>query len=84
MEEDEARKFEADPLFESSIKMRTWDEKAKIVKPDFKVPELETYTDMIVRAVRRRCARDSYANDGFILLKNALTAEQKKKSHIVD
>jgi len=78
MEEDEARKFEADPLFESSIKMRTWDEKAKIVKPDFKVPELETYTDMIVRAVRRRCARDSYANDGFILLKNALTAEQKK------
>ncbi len=45
MTPSEARAFEQDPLFDCVLKMRTWDEKAKIV--GWVVPPLESYRLMI-------------------------------------
>ncbi|REG90418.1 HDIG domain-containing metalloprotein [Algoriphagus antarcticus] len=44
MNEEEARAFETDPLFELSLKMRTWDEMAK--KEHVPLPDLESYIRM--------------------------------------
>ena len=46
LSKEEAEKFERDPLFKLKVKLRGWDEEAKIV--DLKVPELETYRDMML------------------------------------
>jgi predicted HD phosphohydrolase len=44
MTESEAAEFEMDPLFEASLKMRTWDEEAKL---EFvPLPDLEKYRKM--------------------------------------
>jgi predicted HD phosphohydrolase len=43
---DEAEQFERDPLFKLKVKLRQWDEEAKVV--DMKVPGLETYRDMML------------------------------------
>lgn len=47
MSADEATLFEADPLFDLIIRMRRWDEAAKI--EDIPVPDLSTYQEMISR-----------------------------------
>ena len=44
MNEEEARLFESDPLFEASLKMRTWDEEAK--EEFVPVPDLKKYREM--------------------------------------
>lgn len=52
MTEEEATAFEQYPLFELIIKMRTWDEEAKIEhKP---LPDLEHYRQMMLRHLTRR------------------------------
>lgn len=52
MTEEEATAFEQYPLFELIIKMRTWDEEAKIEhKP---LPNLEHYRQMMLRHLRER------------------------------
>lgn len=47
MNELEARNFETDPLFEASLKMRTWDEEAKL--EFIPLPPLRKYREMAAR-----------------------------------
>lgn len=47
MSASEAEAFESDPLFEASLKMRTWDEEAKLEK--IPLPDLKKYRDMAGR-----------------------------------
>lgn len=49
MNEEEARAFESDPLFEASLKMRTWDEEAKL--EFIPLPPLEKYREMAARVL---------------------------------
>lgn len=49
MQEEEALKFEKDPLFEVSLRMRTWDEEAKLT--DLPLPSLTRYKEMALRAL---------------------------------
>jgi predicted HD phosphohydrolase len=49
MTDAEARAFEADPLFDVILKMRTWDESAKVV--GMQVPPLEAYRETIEKLV---------------------------------
>lgn len=49
MKEEEALKFEKDPLFEVSLRMRTWDEEAKLT--DQPLPTLTRYKKMALRAL---------------------------------
>jgi hypothetical protein len=49
MSAEEMETFERDPLFKEKLRLREYDEKAKIV--DYKVPPLETYRDMIKRVM---------------------------------
>lgn len=49
MKEEEALKFEKDPLFEVSLRMRTWDEEAKLT--DQPLPTLTRYKEMALRAL---------------------------------
>jgi phosphonate degradation associated HDIG domain protein len=50
MTEEEAKAFEQNPLKNLIIRMRTWDEEAKLT--DVPVPSLQVYKDMIVRHLR--------------------------------
>lgn len=45
MEKDEATEFENNPYFDLIIRMRRWDEAAKII--DYKTPDLEHYLNLI-------------------------------------
>ncbi len=47
MTEEEAKAFEQNPLKNLIIRMRTWDEEAKVT--NIPVPSLQVYKDMIVR-----------------------------------
>lgn len=49
MKEEEALKFEKDPLFEVSLRMRTWDEEAKLTNQP--LPTLTRYKEMALRAL---------------------------------
>lgn len=49
MDESEAHIFETDPLFEASLKMRTWDEEAKL--EFIPVPDLQKYRKMAERSL---------------------------------
>ena len=51
MTEAEAKAFEENPLKNLIIKMRTWDEEAKVI--DVPVPNMQVYRDMIVRHLRK-------------------------------
>ena len=51
MTEAEAKAFEQNPLKNLIIRMRTWDEEAKLT--DVPVPSLQVYKDMIVRHLRK-------------------------------
>ena len=51
MTEAEAKAFEQNPLKNLIIRMRTWDEEAKLT--DAPVPSLQVYKDMIVRHLRK-------------------------------
>jgi hypothetical protein len=79
MDDHEAKEFERSPLFASFLALRKWDEKAKVVAPTFIVPKFDTYKDMIIRAVRRRLARERYERDGYVILKDLLDDNQKSK-----
>mmetsp|Transcript_10985 Transcript_10985/g.13297 ORF Transcript_10985/g.13297 Transcript_10985/m.13297 type:complete len:471 (+) Transcript_10985:302-1714(+) len=95
MSEEEAMKFEQDPLMDTIIKLRTWDEAAKVVNPSFQVPQLEAYETMILDAVKRQRESvlakeykhyklskqqlDSWDKNGYLLLKDLLSAELKEK-----
>jgi predicted HD phosphohydrolase len=46
MSELEAREFESDPSFAAKVRLRVWDEAAKV--PDLPVPGLDTYTDLLL------------------------------------
>ncbi len=50
MKEMEALQFEKDDWFHLYIKMREWDDKAKIV--GFKVPEIQKYKNMCIKLVK--------------------------------
>lgn len=52
MTEEEAQRFEEDPLFEVSLRMRTWDEEAKLT--DQPLPSLTRYKEMALRALENR------------------------------
>jgi 2-amino-1-hydroxyethylphosphonate dioxygenase (glycine-forming) len=52
MNETEAKSFEANPLKNLIIKMRTWDEQAKVT--DVPVPDLQVYKGMIIRHLSSR------------------------------
>ena len=47
---DEARDFEDDPWFETILRMRVFDDRAK--DPDASVPKLDSYRDMMERHLR--------------------------------
>ena len=47
MTEEEAMAFESDKLFDLHIKLRRWDEKAKLEKQP--MPPLQKYKDMAIR-----------------------------------
>lgn len=51
MDEAEAIAFEQDPLFAVSLKMRTWDEEAKLT--EVALPDLSYYKDMSARALEK-------------------------------
>ena len=51
MTRQEASSFEADPLFELYIKLRRWDEKAKL--EDRPLPPLDKYQAMILRHLKK-------------------------------
>lgn len=57
LSKDEAEAFERDPLFELKVKLRGWDEEAKVV--DMKVPELEDYRPMILGHLQGQRSRVS-------------------------
>lgn len=94
MEEEEALAFEKDPLMDTIIKMRTWDEAAKVVNPTWEVPTLESFRPMAERAIERQFQRVldkefkhykltreqllGYKEDGYILLKDLLSEDLKK------
>lgn len=50
MVEEEANQFESDTLFETSIKMRTWDEQAK--EMNVPLPDLEKYKIMATKQLK--------------------------------
>ncbi|GMQ24607.1 HD domain-containing protein [Algoriphagus sp. oki45] len=50
MDDLEAEKFEKDPLFEASLKMRTWDEEAKLEYVP--LPDLKKYREMAKRVLK--------------------------------
>ena len=49
---EEAMAFESDPLFDLHIKLRRWDEKAKLT--DQPLPSLDRYEDMMLRHLIKR------------------------------
>ena len=58
MTSEESKLFEnSDPLFDTIIAMRSWDEKAKIENPDFFVPDFHSYKNMIERVLSKEEAR---------------------------
>ena len=50
MRSDEIEKFEQHPMFNSALRLRAWDEAAKV--PEAKVDELETYRALLARNAR--------------------------------
>jgi phosphonate degradation associated HDIG domain protein len=50
MTQDEAISFEADPLFELHVKLRRWDEKAKLEHQP--LPSLDKYETMMIRHLK--------------------------------
>ncbi|GAB2495013.1 HD domain-containing protein [Algoriphagus taiwanensis] len=52
MSEPEAREFERGPLFEASLKMRTWDEEAKL--EFIPLPDLKKYREMAEKILMKR------------------------------
>jgi predicted HD phosphohydrolase len=47
MTEDEATVFEQDPLFKDYLRMRNWDDRAKIINMPLK--DIQYYKEMVVR-----------------------------------
>lgn len=50
MTQEEAINFEKDPLFEASLKMRTWDEEAKL--ENIPLPDLTKYREIAAKLLR--------------------------------
>ena len=51
MSDEEARAFEADPLFDDIMRMRTFDEQA--LKPGRNVKRIEDYAEMMKQVIKR-------------------------------
>lgn len=71
MTREEADVFEKDPLFHECMTLRRWDEAAKVT--GLEVPSLESYRDMIMRAIEHpRClasqVNGSYERKGNTLI----------------
>lgn len=49
MSDDEARQFELHPHFDAAIRLRRYDDRAKV--PDMRTPELDSYRSLAVRLV---------------------------------
>ncbi|GBG24053.1 Phytanoyl-CoA dioxygenase, peroxisomal [Hondaea fermentalgiana] len=95
MSDEEAAAFAQDPLMETILKMRTWDEAAKIVNPSFEVPPLDAYREMIERVIAQRRAAlasksfthyklseaqlDAWNRDGYIKLSDLLSPALKQQ-----
>ena len=73
----EADEFEKHPLFSWIVKMRTWDEKAKVV--GLPVKPVHEYVPMMRRAVMRQLAKQAYDRDGYVVLRDVLSPELKTK-----
>ena len=52
MSPEEAEDFERDPLFELSLKMRTWDEEAKL--ENLPLPDLKPYRDIALELLTKK------------------------------
>ena len=95
MNKEEATKFERNPLFETIIMLRTWEEKAKEINPKFDVPVLESYRSTVERVLKIQRNKilstqykfhkltedqlDTWSSKGYLHLKNLLSKEMKKK-----
>lgn len=95
MSDLEALQFEKNPLKDTILKMRTWDEAAKIVNPTFEVPPLENYRSMVEEVISERnqyilqhqfpyykLSQEQLSNfdrDGFIVLKDLFSEGLKPK-----
>jgi [1-hydroxy-2-(trimethylamino)ethyl]phosphonate dioxygenase len=53
MSADEIENFRASPHFEAAVRVRLWDEAAKV--PDMRVAPFEHYSDLLQRVVDRQC-----------------------------
>lgn len=93
MGDAEAAAFQEDPLKDTIVKMRSWDEAAKVEAPKFEVPALEAYAPMVARALERRSAAladkafehykltpeqlTAWREQGFLKLSDLLSEETK-------
>ena len=76
MSESEAREFESnDPLFQTIIDMRKWDEKAKAVNPSYYVKGLNEYTHDVMHSLTLEKSRKRVLNKTFTHY--TLSAQQK-------
>lgn len=55
MNDAEAQAFEKSPMFDAILKLRSWDDKAKVV--GLQVPDLDHYLPMMVRHIRHNLGR---------------------------
>jgi len=55
MNDAEAQAFEQSPMFDAILKLRSWDDKAKVV--GLRVPDLDHYLPMMVRHIRHNLGR---------------------------
>ena len=77
----EAARFEADPLFKSVLRLRTWDERGKEV--GLEVPQLSHYAPMMRKHLMRQqpmitltdAHRRAWAESGFVRIESALSPD---------
>ena len=70
MTAEEAAVFESGPLFKTCVRMREYDEAAKVVGKH--VPAFEAYRDLIVAALRQSPKAASECQGSFVRDGNAL------------
>ena len=77
MTPNEVKAFEAHPLFEDSLRVRSWDEAAK--RPDLVVPGVEQYRAMVTRnqlEPLNKAELSSWAKTGFLHLPSWFDEEE--------
>lgn len=87
MNQEEASKFEKDPLFKQILAMRHWDEEAKVENPTFDVPLIDTYFPMIAKLTGRYHLTPeqlkSWNENGFLVIKDIFSLTPGLKDKIV-